>query len=828
MSDTPAPGTATQPAQPIPQAAPAGAVAAMAAASAQGGSHAPAATCATCPSRSLRFKLGWTFAPDKVPTGQFQLIPGMSAPAPIPANGKIVLDVKSGVQIPPQIAQGELVVIINNGPTYRFTVHFDLPPIHEAAGLKRRLTNLGLYAGNDAQINGRFLWAMRAFKRIHMNGFARNRTVPEDDRLQEGQSYQIQAQVMAAVQAAHGPHPADQVTALTPDDALLQRHPTQSPDAGMFGGVLLARASYETHGADDSDPRPDRPRAVWAGQVNPTLHASRPGYELCLGAYDEKAGEAPVENCVNLPQPIHMLQFALFETGYWMVAGGRGSSSTISRFGPPAAVGASNIANGVFATMDGSYGRATHWAVRELQCHAKMPKAAVEDLTVQGTRYVERLITKPAATLSGHALYPVDGRVSGAVNEATARALQSWLDQSYRCPILIYAAPNASARDHTKWTAENLWFYDDLPSTSPRMFALDFSGNYDIPPEYGALIDFGGQRIPQPITVGEYTNYAPNSGPQTVVRHLWNLTTTEVTPQTVYGQGGLDGRGLSAGQLSTFKVIKAAAIYECLGHYDSMNAYDRVTLSFGLCHWTLAMLTGSEGPDSAWEMGGLFAFAQSQHGTAYNQAFGRFGISATKTWPFNASVSGKWASTVQMQTEAGSVILCGVNTDAEENKYGKNWHFYYRALMANRTIPDFQLALGAFAAKRIDGMLSHRFTAGGRSYELRDFLTSEKAVAMAHRAHIYGPNSMVGASSSQLPARLAQVLASHPQNSAAREVAVREAIERATRGDAQAHVQAINGWSALPSRGIMDAQFQSVLTDNTLSGAPNSFIFASP
>ena len=825
-------GTPVAPPPPaaVPPAAPAGAGAAMTEAVRQASNHAPAETCATCPERSLRFKLGWTFAPDQVPAGTYQIIPGMAAPAPIPANGRIVMDRASGRQVPATVTRAQLVVQVTNGPSYRFDVYFDLPAIHEPTGLKRRLTNLGLYAGIDEYFGGRALWAIRAFKRLYMNSYTRNRSQPEDDHLTASNAYSVSAAVMAAVQTAHGAHPGDNTAALTPAAGLLHRNRTQIPDAGMFGSAVLQRGSHEVaNAADDSDPRPGRPGAVWAGQVNPEMRVSRPGYELCLGAYNEAAGEAPVENCVNLPQPIHMLQFALFETGYWMVAGERASSRTITRFGTPAVVGANAPANGVFSTLDGSYGRAVHWSVREFQCHAKMPKAAVEDVTVTEPLYAQRLITLPPVETSGHARYPMDGRVSGSVNERTARALQTWLDNRYRCPVLIYASANAQARTPANWTAENIWYFNDVPSTNPRMFALEFSNYYTIPAQFSANVALGGHQVPQPIVVGDYTNYTPNSGPQTIPpNHLWNLETTEVTPQTVYGRGGLDGTGLSTAALSTFKAIKAAAIFECLGHYDSLNAYDRVTLSFGLCHWTLATLTGAEGPAGEWEMGALFAYTTFAQPAAWTEAFGCFGVSATKTWPFAHAVPGKWVSTVQMQTEAGTVMLAGITPTADENKYGKNWHLYYRALMANRTIPNFQLALGAFAAKRIEGVLAHSFTANGTTYTLGDLLTSEKAVAMAHRAHIYGPNSMVGSGGSQLPARLRTVLANHPTRTQAREDAVRQAVIDASAAAPRGHNQQIEGWTQLPAAGLMGATYRSVLTDNTLSGALDSFSFESP
>jgi hypothetical protein len=46
------------------------------------------------------------------------------------------------------------------------------PHVSTPDGLARRLTNLGFYAGPDTggKCNARIAWAIRAFKRVKMNG----------------------------------------------------------------------------------------------------------------------------------------------------------------------------------------------------------------------------------------------------------------------------------------------------------------------------------------------------------------------------------------------------------------------------------------------------------------------------------------------------------------------------------------------------------------------------------------------------------------------------------------------------------------------------------
>lgn len=823
---------------PLPAATTTGSVQnAMAAASNQGSQYAPAASCATCPERSLRVKLGWAFYPDQVPKGTYQLLPGMTAPLPIPADGRIVLDRASTRQIPAQVMRAELVIALDAGPSYSFDVHFELPAIHQPTGLQRRLTNLGLYAGITEFFDGRALWAMRAFKRIHMNGFARNAKAAENDQLVAGQAYSVPAAVMAAIQSAHGAHPADRTADLAVPEGLLRRNPANAPDAAMFGTAVLQRGSFDRAGGeDDADPKPGRQAAVWAGQKNPRMKATRPGYELCLGAYNEAAGEAPIENRVNLPQPIHMLQFALFETGYWLIAGERRRGRTITAYGPAAAVGATDAANGRFGSLDGDFGRSTQWALREFQCHAKLPKAAVEDLHSTAPLHLQRIIRRPPEALSGHALYPDAGLASGGLNEATGKALQSWLDRAYRCPILVYASPAARKLDPAGIVQEGVWRYNDYDSNAPRMFAMDLSAAYTLPASLNVTAVIDGQTVPAPITIGGYTAYSQGGvtygGQLTSGAHLWNLETTEVTPKTIYGTGGLTGAGLSAAQLSTFKVLRAAAHFECLGHFDSLNAYDRVTLSFGLCHWTLAVLghssAGAVPVQEAREMGALFSYMASIEPQVFRESVGRFGMSAASAWPITAG-AGAYSSAIHMDSESGPVLLCGANyasdpTRAEgikDNHYGHLWTLYYRMQMANRTSNRFQIASGRFARQRIANILAARVGTG----RVGDYLTSEKAVAMAYRAHIYTTSSL-----GRLVTRLTAIGRANPTHNQAREELAMTAVEGAAGGAAAGHVTTIRGWNDLPQRQGIGAgvTYRLNLDDPSISGTVGSFQFDPP
>lgn len=789
--------------------------------------YAPEATCAQCGETSLRFHLGWTFYPDEVPQGTVQLLPGMPDAQPIPDDGHIVLDQQSGFGIPQGTEFSTLVVSVTDGPTYRFRVRFDLPPIHEPTGLKRRLTNLGLYAGIDEYFGGRALWAMRAFKRIHVNNFARNSVIAENDNVDGDTNLRLQSDLLIAVQNAYGNHPDDVTDTLTVPDNLINRVATRIADAGMFLGQVLKRGSYETvDAANDRDPNPNNARAVWGGTENPEVNATTTGYELCLGVYNEDKNEAPIENKICLPQPVHMLQFALFETGYWLVAGGRQNSQTISQYGTADAVENSNPAGGIFSSLDGDYGRSTHWAVREFQCHAKMERAAVEDVTVTEPLYIQRLITLPAVETEGPARYALDGRVSGSVNANTARAIQDWLDRRYRCPVILYAAPNASRLIPNSFLHENIWRYDDFTNTAPRVFALDYSNYYTIPEEFGGIAQFGEYDVPTPITVGEFTSNGLGQGPVTQPYHAWTgASSAEVSPQTTIGQGGLNGLGLEDDELSTFRVIRAVAHFECYGFLECNNAYDNSGISIGLYHWTLARTTGNS-PAQARELGGLMSYAEANYQDGFQNAFGYFGMASQSPWPIPLGGAGTYNSTVSMQTESDPIILCGATPSIEDNKYVKSWHFYYRAQMAVRTNEDWQRAMWGYARLRIQAILDRTFQVGTRSIRIGDYATCEKTVAILLRWHVIEPGYVYGNS------HVRNALSGIPQTltGQAREDAVRLAIVDSYTdhaiGWASNHANEINGWTNVPQN--QRGQYQLNLINPVLDETAGSFDFDEP
>lgn len=77
----------------------------------------------------------------------------------------------------------------------------------------------------------------------------------------------------------------------------------------------------------------------------------------------------------------------------------------------------------VKGAQSGEFDNLTEWAVRELQCYAKMDVVAKEDPAAKGA-YIERL----SAATTGADKYA--GHVSGVVNAGLRAAMTRWLAES--------------------------------------------------------------------------------------------------------------------------------------------------------------------------------------------------------------------------------------------------------------------------------------------------------------------------------------------------------------------------------------------------------------
>ena len=474
---------------------------------------------------------------------------------------------------------------------------------------------------------------------------------------------------------------------------------------------------------------------------------------------------------------------------------------------------------------DGIFGRLTYWALREFQAYAAMSQVAAE--TVSGEpHYADRL--SPVAT--GNERYT--GPISGVLNAATRTSLQHWLDSRWRCPVVIEAWRMRRGQ-RQELVAENLWLHNDLEKKRPRVFARDISDYYNIPADHS-----GDDRL----VVGDYTTFLSWSGPRSIPpNHVWEQG--ELLPEHLLGVP-LDQ--LSVIQLATYKVVRAVSEVECIGFFDSVNAYDNAFISVGPCHWTLGIVS-NQGNVSEGELCGYLAYLAEIDPAAFQQTMQHFGVRIDKSWRDSNGVANgaalfnrsqrKYTAWLAMQQENGNFDRL-IENEAEAN-YFKSWHWFYRFVMAGRTIPGYRQGMWDMARIRLRDLLMLPWSSSSDTLTLADIFTSEKALAMLLRWHIRFPGHV--AVSGRAGRRLQAVLQDAQQQASqlnwdnpanwidAHEAALIASLRRATAqagGGLDDTIQYVDEWPSWAT-GSNPRRFKLDKSIASLSEARNSFQFDS-
>jgi hypothetical protein len=215
---------------------------------------------------------------------------------------------------------------------------------------------------------------------------------------------------------------------------------------------------------------------------------------------------------------------------------------------------------------------------------------------------------------------------------------------------------------------------------------------------------------------------------------------------------------LSESQLSTYKVIRAVSEVECYGFFDSVNGYDDGFISLGPCHWTLGIIGKSSIENG--ELCGYLAYLRYADTEAFNKAIEFFGVRVNRNW---VSASGnangqdlfskslrKYSSWVSLQQQDGSYSSLA-NTE-NDGDYFRTWHWFYRFVMAGRTIKGFRHRMWDMARIRIRDIRSVPWdtkvgvpdvtdgTGSTRRATIGDVFTSEKAMGLILRWHTRFPS----------------------------------------------------------------------------------------
>ncbi len=410
---------------------------------------------------------------------------------------------------------------------------------------------------------------------------------------------------------------------------------------------------------------------------------------------------------------------------------------------------------------DDNFDRRARWAVREFQCYAKMQYVAhVRDDAPASARQGAHLVAQlgqqagQATSVYVASLESVEntkrytGPVSGQPNAATIATINHWLENDWRCPVVVEAwnthnNGRTTLFQHSGKFAENIWHHDEIASTTPRMYVRDFSRYYALP---------AGRHDDDMHVVGDFVSYLSWSGPRSVPPgHTW--PEGEMLPDRLVGSSSL-----TAPQASTFRVVRAVSEVECLGFFDSANSYDNAFISVGPCHWTLGIVD-SGGAVSEGELCGYLSYLKHADHAAFHQAFGFFGVKADEEWTaaggngaslFSAS-SRKYAGWLALQQEDGAYQRLAL--DEAEGNFFKTWHWYYRFVMAGRTITGYRRRMWDMARMRIRDIRSAPWGAAGpwgaaaNNVTVGDVFTSERAMAMILRWHIRFPAHMISGGS---------------------------------------------------------------------------------
>jgi peptidoglycan hydrolase-like protein with peptidoglycan-binding domain len=408
----------------------------------------------------------------------------------------------------------------------------------------------------------------------------------------------------------------------------------------------------------------------------------------------------------------------------------------------------------VVGAPSGEFDRATEWAVREFQIYAKMPRVArvragVDASLRRGAHLVAADLGFDEPTgLSAYvaSLEAVDndacygGSVSGVVNAATRACIDRWLQNEWRCPVIVEAWSMRRGARHRP-VAINLWAHDAHASASPRMFARDFTGYYTMPT---------GHAADDMHVIGDFVTYLTWSGPRSLPpQHTW--TDAELLPAALTGTASPTGAART-----TYRVVRAVSEVECIGFFDSVNCYDNAFVSVGPCHWTLGIVDAAGGSVSRGELCGYLAYLRHADRAAFFAAFEFFGARIDRDWTSAAGAndgadlfdagSRKYTGWVAQQQENGTFLRAPLN-EADGN-YFKTWHWHYRFVMAGRTIEGYRRRMWDMARVRLRDILAVPWGAGvanvgTRPATIGDVFTSERAVAMLLRWHIRFPGHVV-------------------------------------------------------------------------------------
>jgi peptidoglycan hydrolase-like protein with peptidoglycan-binding domain len=409
----------------------------------------------------------------------------------------------------------------------------------------------------------------------------------------------------------------------------------------------------------------------------------------------------------------------------------------------------------VVGTADGDFGPRTATAVREFQIEASQD------------RIWARTLGPSVSELASDAIRRYHGPVHGLLDWETAFALEHWddtsgtrrdeLDRAGRGIDRIINPIRVESRADGKLKLSDVWRFDEEKNMAHRLWAIDRIERYEVPAEDAV------PGAPGMAYLGRYQGGDRFNGPVSSGKELWRTARIRLHhffPPPL---------AANHADKSRYRVIRAVAQVECIGQFDSVNAYDVGRVSLGMYHWALQKY-------GVGELAAFLAFYKGQDPAAYQRDFGRYGIEPEKDWDSadwngaGAHAQAKYAGRIKLhglRDASGTVheelrplsdrtSPNGVLIDDYLVDWLRSWRSLHRILMSLRLSVPLQRAQWPFALLRVETLLKRDWAPAGnttgpfvtvygseRRARFGEVFTSEQAVACLLRWHVNRPGQVL-------------------------------------------------------------------------------------
>jgi hypothetical protein len=263
----------------------------------------------------------------------------------------------------------------------------------------------------------------------------------------------------------------------------------------------------------------------------------------------------------------------------------------------------------------------------------------------------------------------------------------------------------------------------------------------------------------------------------------YSVSEAEMMPERLIGQTttlAVLQNAPTGAAASTYRVIRAVTETECYGTFDSINSYDGCLVSLGACHWTL--LYPNANPFGDGELAAFLAFVLHSNRDGYLQAYGNFGLFPNHAWTNRNPTSPRGAGAMWVnnqkkyqgwyrqhvegvepdQAATNIASLANVSKAKAELNYYRSWHWFFRWVMAGRTIEEIRTCMWDATRFRLQDILDLNVnltlnmpaTSTAPAGQVRinaplsDVFTSEIAIAGILRCHVNVPDEVARANNS--------------------------------------------------------------------------------